>query len=72
KYRADLIKAEASGLNRRRIWLKLRKKHRIEQKQFVRVLFTRPIDGKTERKFTYQDYLTQMEICGVKVAGMKK
>jgi hypothetical protein len=71
RYRADLIKAESSGPNRRRIWLKLRKKHKIEQKQFVRVLFTRPIDGETERTFTYQYYLKQMKISGVKVTGTK-
>jgi hypothetical protein len=72
KYRADQIKEESSGINRGKIWLKLRKKHKIQQKQFVRVVFTRPIEGKTERTFTYQEYLRQMEISGVKVAGMRQ
>ena len=72
KYRADLVKAEADGVKRGKLWLKLRKKHKIEQKQFVRVVFTRTIDGETERTFKYQEYLRQMKISGVKVAGMKQ
>jgi hypothetical protein len=67
KYRAELDKAEASGLKRGSVWMKLRKKYKIEQKQFIRVTFTRPIEGKTERIFTYPQYLQQMEISGVTV-----
>ena len=67
KYRADLEAAEASGVKRGSVWLKLRKKYQIEKKQFIRITFTRPIEGKTERVFTYQQYLEQMRISGVAV-----
>lgn len=68
KYRDEMLRAEARGIERGKLWMKLRKKHRIEQKQFVRVFFTRPIDGVKEKKFNFQEYLRQMEISGVEPA----
>jgi hypothetical protein len=66
-YRSELAEKEANGIPRGKLWLKLRKKYQVEKKQFVRITFTRPIDRRTDRVFTYQQYLTQMKLSEVSV-----
>jgi hypothetical protein len=66
-YRKEMDSAESSGLKRNKLWAIYRKKFKVRERQFIRITFTRPINGLTGREISYQHYLDQMEICGVKV-----
>ena len=66
-YRKEMEFAEASGKKRNELWAIFRKKYKVRERQFIRITFTRPINGLTQKEIRYQHYLDQMEICGVNV-----
>lgn len=66
-YRKEMEFAVLNGKKRNELWAIFTKRFKVRERQFIRITFTRPINGLTHREISYQYYLDQMEMCGVKV-----
>jgi hypothetical protein len=66
-YRKEMEFAVLNGKKRNELWAIFTKRFKVRELQFIRITFTRPINGLTQREISYQYYLDQMEMCGVKV-----